>query len=403
MSTTKPFVFLSRPRVVTPHPSGRAPILVHLGGAILVASVFAGSAPAEATDAVVRVMMQNVYQGTNFDEVVAATTPAQFLAAVTATYNNIMATQPVERAQAVANEIAREAPDIVSLQEVATLTTSPEKPGFDYLALLQADLVKLGHSYSVVATLPEFSATAPSDAGFAVSIARGDAVLVRDSANATLANIQTQTYLTNPSIPTAIGPINDNRGFISVDVSVGGAEFRFVTTHLITFQPAQLGQMNELISSQSGATLPLVMIGDFNANADDPGDPTFATYQAALDAGFLDAWSVVHGGDPGFTCCQAQDLMNVTSSLDQRIDLTLLRGGVGVDDFHLIGDEGGDRTLSGLWPSDHAGVVSTLKIPVVPEESTWILMLIGFGGLALFASRGSARLHRSLTTAISGA
>ena len=63
--------------------------------------------------------------------------------------------------------------------------------------------------------------------------------------------------MTNPSIPTSIGPIDDLRGYISVDVSVGGAEFRFVTTHLNTFQPAQLAQMDELISSQSGTTLPL--------------------------------------------------------------------------------------------------------------------------------------------------
>ena len=87
------------------------------------ALALAWALPAQAGDAVVRVMTQNVYQGTNFDEVVAATTPAEFLAAVTTTYNNIMATQPAERAAAVANEIAREAPDIVSLQEVATLTT----------------------------------------------------------------------------------------------------------------------------------------------------------------------------------------------------------------------------------------------------------------------------------------
>jgi endonuclease/exonuclease/phosphatase family metal-dependent hydrolase len=138
------------------------------------------------------------------------------------------------------------------------------------------------------------------------------------------------------------------RGFISVDVSVDGAEFRFVTTHLNTFQPTQLAQMDELISSQSATTLPLVMAGDFNANADDVGDPTFATYEAALNAGFVDAWNRLHDGDPGFTCCQGQDLLNVTSSLDQRIDLMLLRGGIGVDDIHLIGASDSDRTLSSL-------------------------------------------------------
>ena len=216
---------------------------------------------------------------------------------------------------------------------------------------------------------------------------RGDAVLVRDSDNAKLTNIQAKSFVTNPPTPTSIGPIDDLRGYISVDVSVGGAEFRFVTTHLNTLQPTQLAQMDELILSQSGTTLPLVMAGDFNANADDSGDPTFATYEAALNAGFVDAWN----GDPGFTCCQAQDLLNVTSSLDQRIDLMLLRGGIGVDDIHLIGASASDRTLSGLWPSDHAGLISTLKIPVVPETPTWVLTLVGFVCLALFAGRSRAR------------
>jgi hypothetical protein len=30
-------------------------------------------------------------------------------------------------------------------------------------------------------------------------------------------------------------------------------------------------------------------------------------------------------------------------------------------DADVVGDELGDRTPSGLWPSDHAGVVATLR------------------------------------------
>jgi endonuclease/exonuclease/phosphatase family metal-dependent hydrolase len=135
-----------------------------------------------------------------------------------------------------------------------------------------------------------------------------------------------------------------------VDVSLGGAAFRFATTHLEVSQPVQGAQMNELISSVGGTTLPLVMAGDFNANADNSLDPTFATYQAAIDAGFADAWRTARGADPGYTCCQAQNLLNATSSLDQRVDLVLSQGGVGVDDIHLIGDSESDRTPSGLWP-----------------------------------------------------
>lgn len=366
---------------------------------VAVAAGMAGAAcvpAARAADLTVRIMTQNVYQGTNFDEVRAATSPGEFAAAVTTTYNNILATQPAERAEALAREIAREQPDLVSLQEVATLLTG-SRPAtavrFNYLQLLQADLQALGQDYSVIATHPELDAEAPSTLGFDVRLMTGDVLLARSSDNATLTNIHLGDYTNQLSIPTL--PIRDLRGLASVDVSMGGATFRFASTHL-TFPPVQLLQMNELISSTSGATLPLIIVGDFNANADNPADPTFATYQAAISAGFVDAWSAAHPGDPGFTCCQSQNLLNPISSLDQRIDLVLLRGGIGVDDVHLIGESDGDRTtLSGLWPSDHAGVIADLEIPevsiAVPEPSTWAMTLLGFTALGFAGWRAHNR------------
>jgi endonuclease/exonuclease/phosphatase family metal-dependent hydrolase len=348
-----------------------------------------------ASDLTLRVMTQNVYQGTNFDEVLAATTPLEFAQAVTTTYNNILATQPAERAAAVASEIARERPDLVGLQEVATLLTgnAPGAPAttvqFDYLKLLQADLTARGQHYSVVATLPEFTAEAPSTLGFDVRVDRGNVLLARDSDNATLTNVRADSYVNQLSVPTLAGPVPDLRGLTSVDVSLGGATFRFATTHLATVQPVQLQQMNEVISSTSGATLPLIVVGDFNANAADLTDPTFATYQAAIDAGFVDAWSAAHPGDPGFTCCQAENLLNTPSSLNQRIDLALFRGGISVDDVKLIGDniDSDLTTPSNLWPSDHAGLIATFDIPegniAVPEASTWAMTLLGFVALGV--------------------
>jgi endonuclease/exonuclease/phosphatase family metal-dependent hydrolase len=170
-----------------------------------------------------------------------------------------------------------------------------------------------------------------------------------------------------------------------------------VTTHLNTVPSVQLAQMQELISAESGV-LPIVMAGDFNANADDPLDPTYATYLAALNAGFADAWTAAHGGggDPGYTCCQDQDLLNFPSALDQRVDLELLRGAIGVDGADLRGDNAADRTPSGLWPSDHAGLITTLEIPrgslVIPEPSTWAMMLLGFAGLGFVGYRQRQKL-----------
>src|SRR5262245_51330797 len=47
----------------------------------------------------------------------------------------------------------------------------------------------------------------------------------------------------------------------------------------------------------------------------------------------------------------------------QRIDLVLARGGFGVLGEKLIGNNQlTDLTPSGLWPSDHAGVVAILQL-----------------------------------------
>jgi endonuclease/exonuclease/phosphatase family metal-dependent hydrolase len=51
---------------------------------------------------------------------------------------------------------------------------------------------------------------------------------------------------------------------------------------------------------------------------------------------------------------------NPESLFDQRIDLVLIRGAAHVRNVDLVGEEEADRTASGLWPSDHAGVVATV-------------------------------------------
>ena len=69
------------------------------------------------------------------------------------------------------------------------------------------------------------------------------------------------------------------------------------------------------------------------------------------------------GTGPGFTCCQDSLLLSPVSLLSRRIDLVLFRGDFGVVGVDAVGDNAADRTPSGLWPSDHGGVVATLQIP----------------------------------------
>ena len=326
---------------------------------------------AAADDATVRIMTQNMYQGTNFDEILAATTPAQFVAAVTQTYQNILATNPPERAAAIAREIARARPALVALQEADILrkgvppaTTVVE----DQLQALLKELYRLGQNYEAIAIIPGLDPEAPSTLGFDVRITYRTVIIARtdsDGGHVELSNMQVQHFLVNHVFSTAVGiPIVNTRGWASVDVTIREKSFRFVTTHLEAALPVttQLAQAAELIQSAGNTSLPIVLVGDFNADAANSADPTFATYQLLLNAGFRDGWKALHPTLPGFTCCQAPNLLNPTSTTSHRIDLVLTRGPVSVNDIAVVGDRPFERTSSGLWPSDHAGLVASLRI-----------------------------------------
>jgi endonuclease/exonuclease/phosphatase family metal-dependent hydrolase len=124
-----------------------------------------------------------------------------------------------------------------------------------------------------------------------------------------------------------------------------------------------VAQARELLLSAADTSLPVIIAGDSNIDADSSLDPSFPGYQAIINAGFTDAWLSKRAPDPGFTAHQAENLLNPTSLLNHRIDLVLFRGGFGVADISLIGNQPADRTSSGLWPSDHAGIAATLWLP----------------------------------------
>ncbi len=324
-------------------------------------------------DGAVRIMTQNLYQGTNFTEVLSATTPAAFVGAVTTTFNNILNTKPLERAAAVAGEIARERPDLVGLQEAAIVRTGTAPATtvvVDQLQALLGELDKRGQRYEAVAIVPNVDVEAPSTLGFDVRVTVRTVIIARAGSNdLKLSNLQVQSFLVNKSFGTAVGSVINTRGWASVDVRLRGRSFRLATTHLEGASPftIQQAQAKELIQSAGNTTLPVVFIGDFNIAANNGLDPTFPTYQLFINAGFTEAWPLKHAPDPGFTCCQNPDLLNPTSLLNTRIDLVLFRGAFAVTDIKRVGDSPSDRTPSGLWPSDHAGVVATLQVPATND------------------------------------
>nr|ALS92314.1 exoDNase_III: exodeoxyribonuclease [uncultured bacterium] len=98
---------------------------------------------------------------------------------------------------------------------------------------------------------------------------------------------------------------------------------------------------------------------------DNPADPIFQNFPAYLllkNAGFIDVFRTARPNDPGFTCCHDENLLNVTSAVSHRIDLVQFRGPFTIEDVQVVDASPADRTRLGLWPSDHAGVVATLKL-----------------------------------------
>jgi endonuclease/exonuclease/phosphatase family metal-dependent hydrolase len=326
------------------------------------------------------VMTRNLYLGTELDPVLAATSPAEVIAAATQAWAEIQATNFPARAGALADEIARTRPDLIGLQEVTLYTvqspsdavlggTTPATDvAYDFLQLLLDSLTARGLHYTAVAQVVNTSIEVPVFTGAGpipyddVRFTDRDAILAR--ADVATSNAQGDVFATH--IPLQIGGMNVPllRGWTSVDATIGASTFRFVNTHLEvqSFAPVQTAQAAELLALFAAAPLPVVMVGDFNSAADNSQTPTYAMI---LAAGYDDVWTP--RGSDGYTCCHAKDLSNTLPELDQRLDIVFVRGfgpapQVGAR-TQIVGNTVGDRQRAGMWASDHAGVVATLRLP----------------------------------------
>jgi hypothetical protein len=279
---------------ITPRNLGKTIATACLAVAALIAAPSTMMADA---DGGIRLITQNMDEGTDFIELGAARTPPEFLAAVTTTYNNILATKPAERAAAMAREFARQRPDLIALQEAAVLLTGSGGPATtvrsDLLQSLLDALAGLGQPYVAVAIVPGFDAQAPSTLGFDVRLITQDAILVRADLQSELkvSNLQIQQFGRRLVASSAVGPIASADGWAAIDVRARGSSFRFVTTHLNAGSPAvRMAQAGELLLTAANTSLPVIMAGDFNIDADSSLDPSFPGYQALINAGFTDAW-----------------------------------------------------------------------------------------------------------------
>jgi endonuclease/exonuclease/phosphatase family protein len=328
------------------------------------------------------VMTWNVYYGTDPNIVLQAQTFDELAYYAGQAWGLAQFTNFPERAGALARAIALQKPHVVGVQEAALwrtgtfLTPPAENVAFDFLALLTDSLHARGLDYNVAAADQTTDIEVPAidlNTGMLldVRLTDRDAVLVRaDVPYTEAASAPYDTYFPVPVIGMTVAI---KEGWSSVVATVGGRDYRFVSTHLEVQQalPVQAGQAHELITLLSGETRPTIVVGDFNSDVYGT-DPSAAgvSYDSMTSAGFTDSWLRFGGAPPGLTCCQNDSVSNKLSTFNQRVDFIFTRNMPTATQistlaaaWRIVGDQRGDRTPSGLWPSDHAGVVATLLTP----------------------------------------
>ena len=361
--------------------------VVTLAAAIAFTGAAGSTASATPKDKrMLTVMTQNLYLGSSLTPALTATTPEAFVAAVAQIYGTAVFTNFPRRAEAIADTIEAEEPDLIGLQEVTKWIAQPlvagaAPPSFDFLTILQSALAKRGLDYRVAVVsqnadigpaplvAPAFGCglpTSPTTPQCVVTLQDRDVILVNgDTRGLEVEGTSTGDYAAQQQFqpPGAASPVSFARGWAAVDASYRGSDFRFLTTHLEVedFPVVQEAQAAEFLAGPAKSGGAVIATGDFNSAADPATTTQPTTTYAQLTASwFKDAWDV-NGDDPGRTCCQNGRLDNPVSGLRTRIDLVLTHGSTRARSAHVVGDEiiGSEPPF---WASDHAGVVAEINL-----------------------------------------
>jgi endonuclease/exonuclease/phosphatase family metal-dependent hydrolase len=363
---------------IRPGPIGVVSAILFVALLTLTAFLPGAARGQSSQDQTLTVMTYNIYQGTELQAVLTATTTLQLLLAVSTDFGHMLANNFPERAGAIASEIATAQPDLIGLQEVARWQTSAisstcasSTTTLDYLQVLLGALSARGLSYSVAASVTNFDVQSPGlfPCGLMnVRLTDHDVILVKSSdltqGDVSISNAQAQNFVNDFSFTFFGGTITVLEGWASVDVSIQGDPVRFVTTHLDGFSPTvRAAQATELVNGPLNTAMPVLLAGDFNSVITGSASAVFTA------AGFSDAWSQLNPSDPGFSASQTNQngvtvdvINNPTSFLTERIDHAVTRGDVQATSAFLVGADPSTRTASGLWPSDHAGLVVVVAV-----------------------------------------
>lgn len=357
-------------------------VLAAMFCALLLAASAAVPASAQALsdgDGNLRVMNYNVYEGADLSPAFTTTNPTDFVKAVGAILANVQATNPPARAQAIARQIGKANPTLISFQEVTEWKTCPATVDltgcagpptvlYDMLLLVKDALQSQGLAYREVGHVITNDLQAPaitaSGQALIVFYKQRSAIFARsdiDPGVLQTSNVQMATFDAELTVTTGVGAFTVHRAWISTDVKFHNRTFRLIDTQLDAFSPdANYKQGQELIAGPANTSMPVVISMDSNSPPNPSSNPFTSTYHNFLLHGFNDAWTETQGDAPGLTCCQAPTLANPVSQVYQRVDQILIHGDLDAKTVGLFGGQQSDRTY-GLWPSDHLGVAARLE------------------------------------------
>jgi endonuclease/exonuclease/phosphatase family metal-dependent hydrolase len=358
------------------------------------------------------VMTQNQYLGANLTPIVAAEDPALANAAMINALISLSNNNFVERVEALGESILDKQPHLVALQEVFAFDChDPHGTGFctlfphafnDHLA---ETMNVLGDEYTIAAVVQNLTLAPPvlpidgvplfldplAPPVF-ISVIDRDVILARSDVATSVVQFECGLKASQDGCnyynvaPASVGPFDFmiERGFVGVDATVNGVDYRFVNTHLEVKQPSdaiesaflQPAQASELWAAllNPGVFDPskrLIVTGDFNSSPVDVSPLGVVTAYQQLSSGFTifgtplpfgltDTWYLRPGKPPGYTCCELEDLSNAVSIHDERIDIVFAFPAPQKVKSNVLDAETSDKTLSGLWPSDHASVSAEL-------------------------------------------
>ncbi len=383
-----------------------------------------------ASDNHLTVMSRNVYLGA--DVGVAMKLLPNFPAAAQFMWDQVRTTDFSARAPKLAAEFATTKPDVIGIQEATiwyckkdlwsgkvevfnflnTLIDETKKTGVGYSLAKVDDISAFNPGYSIAAIPyltkvvdPEVFRPLFKQDSAACGFTIGDALLVRDDRLSNLVQVGNSEYEAKYSIIPSVMTIY--RGYTWLDIKVNGSAVRIVTTHLESIWdqdkiPNSVLQAKQLIEDLKSTSMPLVVMGDFNADYRDPrainaanpgeqpvvgkdcpkaGDHGCNAYWLMIDAGFNNsspeatdpknfswgATALLNGADPK-RLKAAQEMGNEFGFTD-RLDYIFTKNITGSISSSMIGNtypEGPSIWQCGdqrCFATDHAGVVATLDIP----------------------------------------